>query len=301
MHSDKKQVVLMFRKLLILAVFIGSQWSFAINKNCYISVETVSDGFGSQYQSVLSAIAIADYLGIEFVYTPMRDIAHNYNNDINFINRLIDFTGIRNFYKNANTVSGLTKKNVSVLSQIGKKPGILYVINSSKIIIDNNPDILFRAKSQLRKVYLSSSKPKLKTFDVNSYNVAVHIRRRNIMDDRESFLVNDYYFGVMNDILKKYPNALFHIYSQANSKICDYSSIVPHGFEGFEKYSCTFHLDEPVEDTFHGMVMADALIMCDSSLSYAAAILSNGEIYYHKFWHKPLPSWIIREEYVADF
>lgn len=286
--------------LLFLSLFLFES-SIEAKQNCYVTIETIPDGFGSQYQSLLSAIAIADYLGVEFVYTPVQGIAHNYSNDRKFAQKLIDFTGIRSFYKDVRVAAGLTKKNVSVLSQIGKKSGILYVINSSKIIVDNDTNILLRAKGLLRKIYFSTSKPNLKSFDEGLFNVAVHVRRKNIVDDRESLLPDAYYFKVMDSIVEKHPNALFHIYSQQNKDVCDIESIYNTSLDVYKKYNCIFHLDEPVEETFHGMVMADALVTCDSSLSYVAAILSEGEIYYHKFWHKPLPSWIIREEYVADF
>lgn len=286
--------------LLFLSLFLFDS-NIEAKQNCYVTIETISDGFGSQYQSLLSAIAIADYLGIEFVYTPVQGIAHNYNNDHKFVQKLIDFTGIRSFYKDVRVAAGLTKKNVSVLSQIGKKSGILYLINSSKIIVDNDTNILLRAKGLLRKIYFSTSKPNLKSFDEGLFNVAVHIRRKNVVDDRESLLPDDYYFKVIDFILEKHPNARFHIYSQQNKDVCDVDSIYSTSLDVYKKYNCIFHLDESVEETFHGMVMADALVTCDSSLSYVAAILSEGEIYYHKFWHKPLPGWIIREEYVADF
>ena len=46
-------------------------------------------------------------------------------------------------------------------------------------------------------------------------------------------------------------------------------------------------------DTFTEMVAADALIMSRSSFSYSAAVLSDGDIYYQKFWHPPMKHWCI--------
>lgn len=285
------------RWVFVFSIFLNSY--SGVHRNLYLTIEMFADGFGSQYQSLLSAIAIANYLDIEFVYKPIKSIAHNYNDDSNFVDKLVDFTGIRNSFKTVDQLpADILIKEVYKLEDIIHIDNVLYVIKDcAKQIVDANPDILYRSKECLRKIYLSSSKPKLKGFNGNCFNVSVHVRRRNVMDDRgrESFLFNDYYFSVMSNICKKYPNALFHIYSQADPKICDNSSIVPHGFEGFDKYNCIFHLDESVEETFHGMVMADALIMCDSSLSYATAILSEGEVYYHRFWHAPIPGWNVIE------
>jgi hypothetical protein len=53
------------------------------------------------------------------------------------------------------------------------------------------------------------------------------------------------------------------------------------------------HLDESVEAAFSGLVFADALITSASSFSYVAAMLTDGVVYYKKFWHKPSMKWII--------
>ena len=72
-----------------------------------------------------------------------------------------------------------------------------------------------------------------------------------------------------------------HIFSQG--KPSDYS----------EYKDVTLHLDEPLMDTFLMMVMANVLVISGSSFSYAAALLSDGEIHYTRFWHSPLPHWHI--------
>ena len=40
------------------------------------------------------------------------------------------------------------------------------------------------------------------------------------------------------------------------------------------------------------MVSAEILVTSPSSLSYIAALISDGEIYYKKFWHNPRKNWI---------
>ena len=53
-------------------------------------------------------------------------------------------------------------------------------------------------------------------------------------------------------------------------------------------------LDDDLRKTFHAMVCADALLVARSSLSYAAALLSRGEVYadcIQHWWHAPLPAW----------
>lgn len=284
-------------KILVFIILCSSNYTKTyIQENCYLTIETHNDGFGSQYQSLLNTIAIANYLGIKFAFTPMHNIAHNYDNNTDFIERLNTFTGIANKYVNVKNIpTSVKRKKVSSLDQIKPNNNCLYTIDHvvSKTIIDSNVAILNKFKNSLYKMYMSSPKPTLDSLKKNKVNVAVHVRRKNIVDDRESLLENNYYFKVMNLILQSYPEAIFHIYSQASHEVCNYNSDIPHGFNGYEKYNTVFHLDESIEKTFHGMVMADILVTCDSSLSYAAAFLSKGEIYYHEFWHKPLPGWIV--------
>lgn len=40
------------------------------------------------------------------------------------------------------------------------------------------------------------------------------------------------------------------------------------------------------------MVFADVLVTKTNSFSYAAGLISTGNIYCIPFWHPPLPSWI---------
>jgi allantoicase len=94
-----------------------------------------------------------------------------------------------------------------------------------------------------------------------------------------------YYLNVMNNIREKYAHkdVCFHIYSQG-----DISK-----FECYKGTDVILHIDENLFDTFIGLVGAEVLVMSASSFSYSAALLSDGEIYYLPFWHRPSKNWII--------
>jgi len=76
---------------------------------------------------------------------------------------------------------------------------------------------------------------------------------------------------------------LFHIYSQGEDK----------NFEIFKAKDTILHLNEELPLTFISMVAADILVTSASSISYAAALLSDGVIYYKRFWHNPRKEWFI--------
>ena len=66
-----------------------------------------------------------------------------------------------------------------------------------------------------------------------------------------------------------------------------------NNFAILQKDDVIFHLDEDICKTFIELVGADILVTSPSSLSYVAALISDGEIYFKQFWHKPKSDWII--------
>ena len=64
-------------------------------------------------------------------------------------------------------------------------------------------------------------------------------------------------------------------------------------FKKFVNDDVYFYLNDSICDSFIGMVSADILVTSASSLSYIAALISDGEIHYKKFWHNPIKNWII--------
>jgi hypothetical protein len=126
-------------------------------------------------------------------------------------------------------------------------------------------------------------------FNNDKFNVAIQIRRANLHDrglaGERVTTPNQYYLNIMNSIREKYKdkNILFHIYSQGN--IVDFIDLSGNDVQ--------FHLNENTIDTFIGMVASKVLVISPSSFSYIAALISDGEIYYKKFWHNPRKNWII--------
>ena len=89
----------------------------------------------------------------------------------------------------------------------------------------------------------------------------------------------------MNNLRQKYKEKkiLFHIYSQGELS----------NFDKYKSDDTILKVNMNIFDTFTEMVAADALIMSRSSFSYSAAVLSDGDIYYQKFWHPPMKHWYI--------
>jgi hypothetical protein len=235
-----------------------------------ITNRTDTDGFGSQFQNIIATAVFAELNNKKFVYTPFKAMEHNYDNDPDFIQKkeeLINFIG--NFELNTN-----------------EKTHQQY---QSKVFFDDNIDRCAKT-SILKKIktIFRLNKKYQDYFSPDYFNVAVHIRRFNEHDNRiEGTSTSDQYFlktiKKIEHFVHNKKKIIFHIYSQGEIKKF-------HRFKNIE--NVVFHLNESIETSFASMVFADALVMSASSFSYAAALISDGIILYHPFWHNPLPHWI---------
>ena len=141
----------------------------------------------------------------------------------------------------------------------------------------------------IKKCFWQNKKPS--NFDNDKLNISVHIRRENVHDKgaagQRVTTANSYYLNIMNNLREKYKDSnkelLFHIYSQGD--ITQFQELVNDDVK--------FYLNYDIIESFIGMVSADILVISPSSLSYVAAMISDGEVYYKRFWHNPRKNWII--------
>ena len=237
-----------------------------------------TDGFGAQYQKLIQTYIYCKLHGLSFVYRPFNEIEHNYNNDPKFIKQMED---IINLYNNLPLANGI--ENVVEIDYFKIVRGWYDNLFSDNINIACNSEHMSFIKqcfweNKDRNVYKNNKK-----------NIAVHVRRSNPHDrglagDRVT-TPDEYYLGVMNYIRQKYQSSEleFHIYSQGK-------------IEDFVKYNrddVVLHINEDIDISFVCMVGADILVTSPSSLSYVAALISDGEIYFKEFWHKPRKNWLI--------
>jgi hypothetical protein len=232
-----------------------------------ITNTTYSDGFGSQFQAIIATAIYAELNNYTYVYTPFKDMEHNYDNDPHFLakkEKLINF--IDNFKLNNGSISNTTNakdffdKNVTACA------------NSSVL-------------QKIKKIF-RANKVRTHYFDNQHVHIAMHVRRHNQHDNRimGTDIPDQFFLNIITKlrILYSSKKLLFHIYSQGNRE----------NFSSYHAPDIMLHLNESVEDTFTPMVLADVLVTSPSSFSYAAGILSDGIVYYIPFWHKPLPHWL---------
>lgn len=241
----------------------------------YTVIKT-SDGFGAQYQKTIQTYIFCKLNNLNFLYRPFDKVEHNYDNDINYNNKLEELINLKNNIENIDN-----KKNINI-------------IDYNTIIrpfFDNNIDLCC---DNIHMKFIKDCYWKNKDTDYfknNKFNVSIHIRRENIVDNGKAgervTTPNKYYINIMNNIRAnhKEKDILFHIYSQGN---------IEH-FKEFKNDDVIFKINEDIFNTFMGLVSSNILVISSSSFSYVAALITNGEVYYKSFWHNPRKNWIIRK------
>jgi hypothetical protein len=239
----------------------------------FYTTEKTSDGFGGQYQRIIQAYIYCKLQNLNFVYDKFDKVEHNYENDSEYINKLENLINLKNNIINLDKNSNYERFN-------GLK--ILEYFEKNIDICCENEHLEF-----IKKCFWENKNKNY--FNNDKFNVAIQIRRENTHDKgcagNRVTTPNQYYLNIMNSIRHKYKDKkiLFHIYSQG--KIEDF--IILSGSDVF------YHLNENIMDTFIGMVASNVLVISPSSFSYVAALISDGEIYYKKFWHNPRKNWIV--------
>lgn len=273
------------------------------NKKFYYSNQLFDDGFGAQYQRFMwTCIYAEDCENATFVYRAPKKMAHNYDNDPNFLKNMENLMNMNDNYLNYDTIMDMNQS-------LNEK-------DKTKIIIPNFYDIFNYVERNIDKCIKSESMSRIKKhfwanknrdniykkheiFNKHNYknvlHLAVHIRRPNIDDTKpnsgEEYTVA-YYIKSLLTIHNKYliskPHhvIMYHIYSQGD--IANFSEFACHSILG---ENVILHLNESNEDTYLGMAAADILVTSASSFSYSAAFISDADIFYTEFWHKPCSWW----------
>ena len=229
------------------------------------------DGFGAQYQRIIQTYIFCKIHKLNFLYRPFEFIEHNYNNDGDFIKKMEQFINLKN------NITNIINNDINS-------------INYGSVVMkycENNIDTVCMSEHLefIKKCFWEHKDRNV--FNNTKINIAVHIRRENKIDKgiagSRVTTPNSYYLNIMNIIREKYKNNLqFHIYSQGNIE----------NFKMLKENDVKFHLDEDIRTTFLELVAANILVTSPSSFSYCAALLSDGEIYYKRFWHNPRKEWI---------
>ncbi len=217
-----------------------------------------NEGFGYQYSNIINSMLFAEIIRVPFHYTPFQAMAHNYDNDPEFLTK--------------------KEKLINIIDHFPINQNI-DIQKSHFVGISNNLFPGSKTQQKVKQLFFAE-KNKEKYFQNAEINIAIHIRKRNAEDIIQAFKAyceDISRYGQFLDFLRSQSphSARYHIYAQGD----------PNEFGSLEAEDVSLHLNETIEDTFCAMVFADVLITAYSCLSYADGLLSNGTVYYF-----PIPS-----------
>lgn len=239
------------------------------------TIATTNDGFGAQYQKIIQTYIYCKLHNLNFLYKPFTYVEHNYDNDINYVVNIENLINLKNNIKNLDDINIATEIDFNSVV----RP---FFDNNIDLCCENNKDMKF-----IKDCFWANKERKF--LDNGKFNVAVHIRRENHIDNglagERATTPNSYYLKIMNYIRETHTekDILFHIYSQGD--INDFSDL--------DNIDVLFYINYDMFKTFIEFVSADILVISPSSFSYVAALISDGKIYYKNFWHNPKKNWII--------
>jgi len=247
------------------------------------NVNNLNDGFGESFKFIIYSVLYAEFTNSEFFYSPFtKCLEHNYENDPEFLEKKEILINFKNSFKLASDYSFDYN-----------------IIDKFKLIsfFENNIDFCINSKSfqKLKKIFRENNNPSERE-NKDKKNIVIHIRRMNSLDQKKNKnydiipgtdVPNELYIDIIKQLKNIYQKSEVHLYSQGKKEDFNLGDNI------------IFHLNEPIEKTFIDFVYADVLIVAPSALSYVAALLSDGIIYYIKHMHKPAPHWNIINNYVS--
>ncbi|WP_034919515.1 hypothetical protein [Gillisia sp. CAL575] len=260
------------------------------NDNYFSAVPNPGAGIGHQMANWIAGYWFARFFGLKFAHIPFSSTKWE------------DFLG---FGENEITVKQLVKKqgykkvllplfDETSAKEIEVIEKIITSYKGRKVVFIAEQDQFYRAQHGViddlqRKFYSSSSRQNDNLiYSKNEFNVAIHVRRGDIVIGQENqnpnllmrFQDNAYFEKVLMKVLN-------NIETEKPVKIYLFSQGEKKDFSEFQKFrNLKFCLDMTAVDSFLHMVYADLLITSKSSFSYKPALLNKGiKVCPRNFWH----------------
>lgn len=263
-------------------------------------------GIGHQLANWMAGYHLAQRFGLKFAHIPFSGQHHPFRP--NEWEALLGFGEGEAVYKNL-LMGGvkrvlLPRFNVSNEDEVAVIRRIIASYADEPVVFLCEQDQFYRDLHTLipqlqHKFYAAPARSADRLiFDSSHYNIAIHVRRGDIMADPSNpnlamrYLSNDYYEKVLRQALRRiHTDKPVHIYFFSQGQPADYPE--------FAKYA-NLHwcMEMSATLSFLHMVYADLLITSKSSFSYKPALLNRGlKISPRYFWHgyPDSPDWLLAD------
>lgn len=234
----------------------------------YISNQDGGDGFGSQLLSRIAAIFYANYHNLNYIHFPIKKIilednpSKSRDNELEEVNLLL-----KKIIKNL---------DVKSINEIVDNPKIdIYDRLHFYHQINSNPEQYF-TKKLLLKFKNSYTQDIPEYYKNKKLNIAIHIRRGDDIssDNFHRYVNSDIYDVIVEKLLKKFDDAIIHIFSWNNPDLTIKSDRII--------YHITSDGGKEFLSDFNGLVQADILLIGSSTFSISAGFFNKNLVLYSR-------------------
>lgn len=306
-----RQIVISLFNTINLPYFpYSSYWHMRIAKRSHLkdpenhfftAIPNRGAGIGHQLANWIAGYWFAQNFGLKFAHIPFS--SEKWENFFCFGTGELTLTELINKGYKIKRLPRFDENNEKEVSLI---KAIIASYQGNRIVFIAEQDQFYKDQygimDVLKQKYYSAPARKSERilFDKKHFNIAVHIRRGDIMSDPTNpnltmrFLANDYYEKVLEQIISRTETSKpIHIWLFSQGEPDDYKE-----FKRFKNIH--WCLDMNPQDSFSHMVYADLLITSKSSFSYKPALISNGiKVCPKDFWHSypKTEDWILVDNY----
>ncbi len=281
---------------------IGSDYGSITEELYFTARPNPGAGIGHQMANWIAGYWFAKEFGLKFAHIPFSSQTWE------------DFLG---FGQGETAVSELKRKGYRIVrlplfdefnpKEMNRIRTIICSYSGKKVIFLTEQDQFYQAQYGVMKEIqdkfygASARKEDHLIYQKEAYNIAVHVRRGDIIQKKGAndpnltmrYQENEYFVNALKtvfDYLKDRNNIHIYLFSQGKEE----------QFQEFRQFpNLHYCLEMGAQESFLHMVYADALITSKSSFSYKPALLNNGIKFCPKnFWHDypDSPQWILLDE-----
>jgi len=304
------KIVTRSRKTVIYPYLYRSFWHYkfvkankGINRGGYLAARpNPGAGIGHQMANWIAGYWWAKQFGLEFAHIPFSTS---------------EWETFLGFGDGEKTVMGLIKDgykkrtlplfNENRTEEIESIKSIIKSYSGQKVIFVCEQDQFYKdqfgvkAEIQYKFYNTNARKDDQLIYSANNYNIAIHVRRGDIVSGQENrnpnllmrWQNNDYFVNVLANVLafiKVDKPISIYLFSQGQKS----------DFEDFKHFpNLHFCLGMNAQDSFLHLVYSDLLITSKSSFSYKPALLNRGlKVCPKDFWHSYpyAKDWILADE-----
>ena len=235
---------------------------------------------GHKFHNWITGLYLSKLLGMEYVYSPFTQDAERYEQFLNLHTGwkpyqagmpIVQLTEQLDFCHDPSTPHLVYSDTVHKLRSV-----VTAMPDNTVLRLPPNPlpGLLTQFRpfvvNELRNAYWAIPRESSRWWDPNRVNIAIHIRRGDITNQRnpDRWLDLIYYEGVVELLFKDYPQASIVVFSEGD----------PHQFESLERMGAKVVLGGADLPAFHHMALADVLVTGQSSWSIMASYFNRGAI-----------------------